>query len=169
MNWDAVGAVAELMGAIGVIGSLIYLATQVRTSNLASKVDSKLKMTEFLVNFQDLLLDSPELNDVMMRGRKGIENLTREEYLQYANMAQKAFWYFSAIHFQRRRNVIEEEDWYEVNAVVQYWTSARGTFEWWKRIGSKSFTGEFAAFIEQQFDFYGVRAPDTSQPESTAV
>ena len=39
MNWDAVGAIAELLGAIGVIGSLIYLATQVRSSNLASQVD----------------------------------------------------------------------------------------------------------------------------------
>ncbi len=30
MNWDAVGAMAELVGAIGVIASLIYLAIQIR-------------------------------------------------------------------------------------------------------------------------------------------
>ena len=30
MNWDAIGAVAELLGAIGVIASLAYLATQIR-------------------------------------------------------------------------------------------------------------------------------------------
>ena len=29
MNWEAIGAVAELLGAIGVIASLIYLATQI--------------------------------------------------------------------------------------------------------------------------------------------
>ncbi len=32
MNWDAIGAIAELLGAIGVIASLIYLATQIRHS-----------------------------------------------------------------------------------------------------------------------------------------
>jgi hypothetical protein len=32
MNWDAIGAIAELLGAIGVIASLIYLATQIRQS-----------------------------------------------------------------------------------------------------------------------------------------
>jgi hypothetical protein len=32
MNWDAIGAIAELLGAIGVIASLVYLATQVRQS-----------------------------------------------------------------------------------------------------------------------------------------
>ena len=30
MNWDSVGAVAELLGAVGVILSLAYLASQVR-------------------------------------------------------------------------------------------------------------------------------------------
>lgn len=155
MNWEAIGAVSELLGALGVIGSLIYLGTQVRAANLSSQVDSKLKMTDFLVNFQDLLLASPELNDVMMRGRKGIENLSKEEYLQFSNMAQKAFWYFSAIFFQKRREVIADEDWYEVCAVIKYWTSAKGTYQWWKKIGAFSFTGEFESFIEEQFKEHG--------------
>jgi hypothetical protein len=30
MNWDAIGAIAELLGAIGVIASLVYLATQIQ-------------------------------------------------------------------------------------------------------------------------------------------
>ena len=37
MNWEAVGALAELIGAAGVILSLIYLATQVRQSNQESR------------------------------------------------------------------------------------------------------------------------------------
>ncbi len=32
MNWEAIGAIAELLGATGVIGSLVYLATQIRQS-----------------------------------------------------------------------------------------------------------------------------------------
>ena len=35
MNWDAIGAVAELLGAIGVIASLIYVATQIRRNTSA--------------------------------------------------------------------------------------------------------------------------------------
>ncbi len=30
MNWDAIGAIAELLGAAGVVASLLYLATQYR-------------------------------------------------------------------------------------------------------------------------------------------
>jgi len=167
MNWDAIGAVAELFGAIGVIGSLVYLGTQVRSSNLASQVDSKLRTTEFLVNFQDLLLHNPALNEIMMRGRKGIENLSKEEYLQFSNMAQKAFWYFSASYFQKRKHTVEEADWFEVNSIIMYWTSAKGTYQWWTRIGRNSFTGEFAAFIEQQFELYGLNTPESAETGST--
>ena len=33
MNWDAIGAAAELAGALGVIGSLVYLAVQIRQNS----------------------------------------------------------------------------------------------------------------------------------------
>jgi hypothetical protein len=35
MNWDAIGAIAELLGALGVLGSLLYLAVQIRQNTKA--------------------------------------------------------------------------------------------------------------------------------------
>ena len=32
MNWEAIGAVGEIVGALGVISSLAYLASQIRTA-----------------------------------------------------------------------------------------------------------------------------------------
>jgi Zn-dependent membrane protease YugP len=37
MNWDAIGAIGEIIGAVAVVFSLIYLATQIRISNRASR------------------------------------------------------------------------------------------------------------------------------------
>ena len=39
MNWDAIGAMAESLGAIAVIVSILYLATQVRQTNQMAKFD----------------------------------------------------------------------------------------------------------------------------------
>lgn len=39
MNWDALGAIAELAGAIAVFATLIYLAAQIR-QNTASVTTS---------------------------------------------------------------------------------------------------------------------------------
>jgi hypothetical protein len=58
MNWDAVGAIAELTGAIGVIASLLYLAGQVRSSNRASLINAKLENTRLLDNYVNKEIDS---------------------------------------------------------------------------------------------------------------
>jgi len=155
MNWDAIGAIAELLGAVGVIGSLIYLATQVKTSTIASSVESKLRTTEFLVNFQDMLIANPQMHEVMLRGRRDVENLSKEEYMIFSNMAQKAFWYFSATYFQKRKNAVDEADWFEVQAIINYWTSAPGAYHWWRKFGHLAFTGEFSDFIDSCFARYG--------------
>jgi len=33
MNWDAIGSIGEIAGAIGVVVSLVYLATQIRQNS----------------------------------------------------------------------------------------------------------------------------------------
>ncbi len=40
MNWDALGAIAELLGAVGVIASLLYLGRQIRQSTKQSFASS---------------------------------------------------------------------------------------------------------------------------------
>jgi hypothetical protein len=37
LNWEAIGALAELVGAIGVIASLAYLASQIRQNTHAMR------------------------------------------------------------------------------------------------------------------------------------
>ena len=51
MNWEAVGAAAELLGAIGVIASLLYLATQIRQSTRTAR-DTALRAMVTGVNHQ---------------------------------------------------------------------------------------------------------------------
>jgi len=37
MNWEAAGAIGEIVGAIAVIATLAYLATQIRYARLAER------------------------------------------------------------------------------------------------------------------------------------
>ena len=43
MNWQAIGTASDLLAAIGVIASLLYLAAQVRTSSRIARQDAALK------------------------------------------------------------------------------------------------------------------------------
>ena len=50
VNWEAVAAIGQMLGALGVVASLLYLATQVRQNNRASAVAAKLASTQLLSN-----------------------------------------------------------------------------------------------------------------------
>lgn len=51
MNWEAIGAAGEVLGAIAVFVTLIYLATQVRQSNSLARFNAT---TELVNQFNEL-------------------------------------------------------------------------------------------------------------------
>ena len=152
MDWEAIGAIAELLGALGVIGSLIYVGNQVRTSNVASSVAAKLSATTMLAAFQDTMLENPELVAVMARGRSSYEELSGVDKLLFSTLALKATFMISAQFFQFQRQVLTEDDWHENRAVAVYWTSSPGYQQWWDAIGSVAFAGKFKRFIEIEIE-----------------
>lgn len=150
MNWDAIGAIAELVAALGVIASLLYLAVQVRGSIRASSVEAKLETTGFLSKFNDLILENPELFDLQLRGRADVGSLSKEEYLRFSNLSLKAFWFFSAGHFQFRAGTLSADDFFETRAVLHYWLRGPGCRVWWEKVGRVMVSPVFREFVEAE-------------------
>lgn len=53
MNWEAIGAIAESFGAIGVIATLIYLAIQVRHSKEATDANTRQMRGEAFIHLSE--------------------------------------------------------------------------------------------------------------------
>ena len=150
MNWEAIGAVGEVAGAAGVIITLLYLSVQVRASNLASKVEAKLATSGMYTDFLRTLIESPEINDVFVRGREDMSQLNSEEFYRFSNLGFRAFSYFSAGYFQHRMGSLSESDWFEMLAIVRFWLRGGGTQDWWKRLGTHMYGSDFVTFIESE-------------------
>ena len=159
MNWDAIGAVAELAGAVGVIASLLYVATQVRVSNTTSLVHAKLETTRFMTDYADVMLQNPALNDVMIRGQRDFASLSPDEVWTFMHLATKAFWFFSAGHFQFRQGTLSESEWHELRSVLRFWLRAPGAREWWHTFGRPGFGPEFAHFVEAEIKIIKAQEP----------
>ena len=150
MNWDALGAIAELVGALAVVASLLYIAVQVRAGTRASRVQSKLESVRLLNDFIDSMIKNPELNALWNRGRKDLESLPQEEYLRFSNMCLKGFWFFSAGYFQYREGSLDDEDWYELRAVIRFWLRGRGVRAWWATVGRVMYGKQLVEFIDAE-------------------
>lgn len=60
MNWDALGAVAEMLGAIAVFATLAYLAVQVRQSNIVTREQAQYHMLQNQIRYFDSLAENPD-------------------------------------------------------------------------------------------------------------
>jgi hypothetical protein len=86
----------------------------------------------------------------MIRGRKDLDSLSTDDYYRFSNMNLKAFWFFSAGHFQFRKGTLAEDDWFEMRAVLRFWLRSEGSRTWWEKIGRTMYGSEFIAFIESE-------------------
>lgn len=150
MNWDAIGAVAEAIGAVGVIASLLYVASQVRASTRASAVESKVASTRMYTDFLAQLVQSPDLNELFLRGRKDLGSLSPDEYIRFSNLSLIAFAFFSASYFQLSRGTLGEDDWFEIEAIIRFWLHGPGCQQWWHRVGRRGFGKRFVDFIDSE-------------------
>ena len=82
MNWDAIGAIGEIVGAIAVVATLIYFAIQMRqyTTGLRSATFNA-TMQEFnQINVAQL---DPALADLFDRGMEDLDSLSPTEKYQF--------------------------------------------------------------------------------------
>ncbi len=92
MNWEAVGAIGETVGAVGVIITLIYLATQLRQNTLALRVASIDSTTKVGNDIRTSLLSDPELTEIYIRALADPDSLTEIERERFRLMMTNALW-----------------------------------------------------------------------------
>jgi hypothetical protein len=61
INWDAVGAAGEIIGALAVLVTLVYLARQMRQNNLLMKEQADYNLLQNQISLTDALAREPEL------------------------------------------------------------------------------------------------------------
>ena len=69
MNWEAVGALGEILGAVAVVATLLYLSIQVRQNSLLQREDARYHMLQNQLSWLDGMLQHPDV----MRAHYGID------------------------------------------------------------------------------------------------
>jgi len=86
MNWEAIGAIGELIGAAAVVVTLIYLAVQIRqnTRQISLSLEST-KLAVFDQNVEsgnrarEVLITNPEVTELFLKGLADYRSLRSTE------------------------------------------------------------------------------------------
>ena len=97
MNWDAIGVIAEVVAAAGVIITLIYLALQIRQSTIAANASSHHQLLVSQSSANRCIIDNAEVCDLIDRANKDFKSVTdaeliRLEFVMYEHFNQ---WWFA--------------------------------------------------------------------------
>lgn len=146
MSIQEIGAIGELIAAVAVVISLLYLARQVRQANALARGQTRERMveqgqTELYKGF----IDEPSI----------VRSLYQSEPLSEVEWIRVTGWLFSAMRqreyewFQKRDGNIDKNLWYAYREVIPIQLSSPRLREWWEMIGSEPFDPEFRAMVSQ--------------------
>ncbi len=83
MNWDAIGAGGEILGALAVLITVAYLARQISRSNELAQFNASKEIANQFNDLNKLLATDSEIRGVMMKAG----SLTDDEQEQLYNVA----------------------------------------------------------------------------------
>ena len=110
MDWDAVSAVGELVGAAAVVISLVYLATQVRQSTAVARSSMRHSVTQSVMVGGKMLAESDVIAGLILRRLNG-ETLAPDEHLRLMGMCFTTTRNWENIHYQFRSGMLTRVEW----------------------------------------------------------
>lgn len=146
MDWQAVAAIAEIIGTAAVVVSIIYLATQVRLQSRESRIASVHELAESFRNsiasFQD-----PQLAALFARAKDDFLSLPEAERLQFISMVQGLFRVWEDAYHQHQQQRLNDEMWNSMVVQFSGYLSLPGVRSVWA-IRKAAYSDHFRAFVD---------------------
>ena len=168
MNWEAIGALGEIVGAISVIATLFYLSIQIRQhsaatirSNEYAQAASVHESNSLFIQVFSPLLENSEVADIYRRAMAGDE-LSDTESLRFAMFANNYLAYIEALctHHEIGLGFAEETSDLGVMGVVgpyiQRILRVPGARAWWFDEAKDLFTPSFVEEVNQLIEGHDV-------------
>lgn len=139
MNWDAIGAISELLGALAVVVTLIYLSRQIQHSTRQGEIEAFRHTWDNLNQICDVFAESTEKAEIIVRGRQDLASLNDEEALVFEHIHIRLLNTLESWHLQIQRTAkpgaFRDGQLENLSGIAVGYLAHPGTRELWGRIG----------------------------------
>ena len=109
MNWDAVSAIAEIIGVIAVVVSLVYLAFQVRQNTTQLRQENMLKNVRGTLDTNWAYHRDPVAFEVFRSGVASFNNLPPQEQAHFHSLIVDLAFYLEMIRNLAQYGLVDPE------------------------------------------------------------
>ena len=157
MNWDAVGSVAELMGAAGVIVSLLYLSHQIRLNTKTVKAEATQATYTGWADFNYDLSKHPNGVEIdrMWKPESNWNDFSEEEKVKLGWVCRSIVERFEAEYSLYEAGILKSEVWEKHRTYCSSFVRLPAVSTWWESekeqpICSESFIKEIDSAPQHQ-------------------
>ena len=111
MNWEAIGAISELVGALAVLASLVYIAIQVRSGAIAYKTNLRDTSFRSLMEWNYAMTQDESLAWVFHQGVKDWTSLDNKERVRAIHALYSFFKLIENMYLHYLGGHLDEELW----------------------------------------------------------
>lgn len=148
MNWDAIGAAGELLGATAVLVTLIYLAVQVRQNNFAGQRES---FRGYVAELNSRLLEpqrDPEFVELFQQANRDWNSISLRDQAVVSSVYSSYFFACSEEFALRKSGDVDPALEYQVDQAVASILQMPGVAAWWER-GCSFYSPSFRNHVDQ--------------------
>lgn len=151
MNWEAIGAIGELIGATGVIFSLVYLAVQIRNQIKENQIAVNNSLTQQWGELMQALAADQTLYGIWRRGVEDFEGLSEIERGRFSSILANFSQIFESVHLHHTEGRVDEQIWEGFELRIRDIFSTPGVRTWWSH-RSHWHSKRFQTFISKEIN-----------------
>jgi len=147
MSWEAINAIAQAIGAFGVVASLWYLAVQVHRSTRVAKIAAQDSAATALREVTKPYMENAELARIWQVGLENLSTLTPEDQSRFFHASYQFLKAFETIHTHYVYGLLDLELWEGWRELLRHYIASPGMGHYWK-MRQDLFSARFQKFVQ---------------------
>lgn len=149
MNWEAMGAVGEMVGAVGVIVSLVYLALQIRRNSNVTRSATRQAISETQIELSLRIAENPDLRAALGRWFGDTATIMQDDDLCDFNLGRAMLRAYENQYHQFKYGTLDAELWNAYSNGIKAILSSAKSRAWWA-LSRSHFSSDFVSFVERE-------------------
>ncbi len=146
MNWSALAAIAEMLGAAAVVMSVLYLAAQVRSSTRQARLDATRELATRISEVSLAVSASREMGALLLTGGGDYEKLDEVDRVRFRGLMNALFRGLEQQYLLREEGALDDEAWSAVEQITKDFSSLPGVQQYLADRGNW-YSASFLAFV----------------------
>ena len=159
MDWNEVSTIADVLAAISLILTVVYLAIQIRKNTHATHSQTYHLATSALAEMAGIIGSNKELARIFRIGMTNPDELDEDEFSQFGYLGISLFRRFENVFFQYQSGMIDDDFWTGHRDNILWFFHRPGMQVWWKD-RKFAFSKSFREFLDRS------TPDDITSPES---